>query len=118
MVKLLVRASTNPVVRFEPGRVMLQVNGTVTAYAIQANGTLAPLFILNLVGGDTNRITNQLSSVLLRGRRKNNRVTSSSLLSFCTGDRCQHPGARQRDEASGRCDPQQVSHDLLKKNNQ
>lgn len=49
MVKLLVRASTNPVVRLEPGRVAVQANGTVTAYAIQANGTLTPLFMLNLV---------------------------------------------------------------------
>lgn len=50
-MKLLVRASTNPVVRLEPGKAVVHANGTVTAYAIQANGTLIPLFILNLVGG-------------------------------------------------------------------
>ncbi|XP_075880786.1 bactericidal permeability-increasing protein-like [Nelusetta ayraudi] len=62
MVKLLVRASTNPVVRLEPGRVAVQANGTVTAYAIQANGTLTPLFMLNLE-------TDISAQVLLKGMR-------------------------------------------------
>lgn len=62
MVKLLVRASANPVVRLEPGRVAVQANGTVTAYAIQANGTLTPLFMLNLE-------TNISAQVLLKGMR-------------------------------------------------
>lgn len=60
MVKLLVRASTNPTVRLEPGRVEVQGNSTVTAYVIQANGTLTPLFILN-------QETNISAQVLLKG---------------------------------------------------
>lgn len=61
MVKLLVRASTNPVIRLEPSQVAVQANGTVTANAIQTNGTLTPLFILNLVGASRQpKITNEL----------------------------------------------------------
>lgn len=50
MMKLLVKTANNPLIQFEPDKVTVQVNGTVTAYAIQANGTLTSLFILNLVG--------------------------------------------------------------------
>lgn len=58
MMKLLVEASSNPVVRFDPNKVTVQAKGTVTAYAIQPNAMLTPLFILNLVGY-TAGITNQ-----------------------------------------------------------
>lgn len=44
------KTDKSPVVTFEPNRVTVQVTGTVTAYAIQPNGTLTPLFILSLVG--------------------------------------------------------------------
>ncbi|KAJ8259742.1 hypothetical protein GJAV_G00172900 [Gymnothorax javanicus] len=47
-VKLLVKSSTPPKIAFDPDRATLRVQGTVTAYAIRTNGTLAPLFILNL----------------------------------------------------------------------
>lgn len=50
MMKLLMKTDKSPVVTFEPDRVTLQVTGTVTAYAIQPNDTLTPLFILHLVG--------------------------------------------------------------------
>lgn len=50
MVKLLLKAVNNPVVTIETNNVTVQATGTVTAYAIQANATLTPLFILNLVG--------------------------------------------------------------------
>lgn len=48
MMKLLVKTVKNPVITFAPNNVTVQATATVTAYAIQANGTLSPLFILNL----------------------------------------------------------------------
>lgn len=48
MMKLLVKTVKNPVITFEPNNVTTQATGTVTAYAIQPNATLSPLFILNL----------------------------------------------------------------------
>ncbi|XP_037631734.1 bactericidal permeability-increasing protein-like [Sebastes umbrosus] len=48
MMKLLVKTVKNPVVTFEPNNVTVQATGTVTAYAIQPNTTLSPLFVLNL----------------------------------------------------------------------
>lgn len=50
MVKLLVRAANAPKVTFEPNKVTIQATAAMTAYAMQPNGTLTPLFILNLVG--------------------------------------------------------------------
>uniref|UniRef100_A0A7N9AKW5 Bactericidal permeability-increasing protein n=1 Tax=Mastacembelus armatus TaxID=205130 RepID=A0A7N9AKW5_9TELE len=50
MMKLLVKTVTTPVVTFEPNNATVQATGTVTAYAIQPNATLSPLFVLNLVG--------------------------------------------------------------------
>lgn len=46
-MKLLVKAVKDPFTAFEPDHLTLQVNATVTAYAIQANSTLSPLFVLN-----------------------------------------------------------------------
>ncbi|KAM7402582.1 hypothetical protein PAMP_017806 [Pampus punctatissimus] len=48
MMKLLVKTMKNPVVTFEPNNATVQASGTVTAYAIQPNATLSPLFVLNL----------------------------------------------------------------------
>ncbi|KAL6111330.1 bpifc [Pungitius sinensis] len=48
MMKLLVKTAETPVVTFEPNNTRVQATGTVTAYAIQPNGTLSPLFVLNL----------------------------------------------------------------------
>lgn len=48
MMKLLVKTAKNPVVTFEPNKVTVQATSTVTAYAIQPNTTLSPLFVLNL----------------------------------------------------------------------
>nr|BAM21038.1 bactericidal permeability increasing protein/lipopolysaccharide binding protein [Oplegnathus fasciatus] len=48
MMKLLVKTAKNPVMTFEPNNMTVQATGTVTAYAIQPNATLSPLFILNL----------------------------------------------------------------------
>uniref|UniRef100_A0AAU7NHM7 Bactericidal permeability-increasing protein n=1 Tax=Anguilla rostrata TaxID=7938 RepID=A0AAU7NHM7_ANGRO len=48
MMKLLVKTSSPPNITFERDNMTLRATGTVTAYAIQTNGTLAPLFILIL----------------------------------------------------------------------
>ncbi|XP_070758063.1 bactericidal permeability-increasing protein [Enoplosus armatus] len=48
MMKLLVKTVKNPAITFEPNNVTVQATGTVTAYAIQPNTTLTPLFVLNL----------------------------------------------------------------------
>lgn len=48
MMKLLVKTVKNPIINFEPNNVTVQATGTVTAYAIQPNATLTPLFVLNL----------------------------------------------------------------------
>lgn len=48
MMKLLVRAEKNPTITFQPKNATVDATATVTAYAIQPNGTLSPLFVLNL----------------------------------------------------------------------
>lgn len=48
LMKLLVKTVKNPVISFEPNNMTIQSSSTVTAYAIQPNGTLSPLFVLNL----------------------------------------------------------------------
>ncbi|KAM3877984.1 bactericidal permeability-increasing protein-like [Diretmus argenteus] len=48
MMKLLVKPAKDPIVTFEPNNTTLQASGTVTAYAIQPNATLSPLFVLNM----------------------------------------------------------------------
>ncbi|KAI5622995.1 lipopolysaccharide-binding protein, partial [Silurus asotus] len=48
MMKLLVKAVKEPDLSFEPNNVTVQASSTITAYAIQPNATLTPLFILNV----------------------------------------------------------------------
>jgi len=48
-MKLLVKTVKNPIITFEPNNMTVQATATVTAYAIQPNSTLSPLFVLNLV---------------------------------------------------------------------
>lgn len=48
MMKLLVKTVKNPIITFEPNNATVQASGTVTAYAIQPNTTLSPLFVLNM----------------------------------------------------------------------
>ncbi|XP_072307801.1 bactericidal permeability-increasing protein-like [Eucyclogobius newberryi] len=50
MMKLLVTAVKSPEPTFESNNATVRATGTVTAYAIQANGTLSPLFVLNMDG--------------------------------------------------------------------
>ncbi|KAK3536306.1 hypothetical protein QTP86_002933 [Hemibagrus guttatus] len=46
-MKLLVKAAKEPNISFAPNNMTMQASSTVTAYAIQPNATLSPLFILN-----------------------------------------------------------------------
>ncbi|KAL3059233.1 hypothetical protein OYC64_011201 [Pagothenia borchgrevinki] len=48
MMKLLVKTVKTPVITFEPNNATVQTFASVTAYAIQPNATLTPLFVLNL----------------------------------------------------------------------
>lgn len=56
MMKLLVKTVKNPVITFEPNNMTVQATGTVTAYAIQPNATLSPLFVLNLETSVSTRV--------------------------------------------------------------
>ncbi|XP_061687505.1 bactericidal permeability-increasing protein [Syngnathoides biaculeatus] len=47
LMKLLVKTVKNPIITLEPDTATIQATSTVTGYAIQPNGTLSPLFILN-----------------------------------------------------------------------
>ncbi|XP_014192652.2 bactericidal permeability-increasing protein [Haplochromis burtoni] len=48
MMKLLVKMEKTPTLTFEPNNATVQATTTVTAFAIQPNSTLSPLFVLNL----------------------------------------------------------------------
>ncbi|XP_077583281.1 bactericidal permeability-increasing protein-like [Stigmatopora nigra] len=48
LMKLLVKTVKNPIITFEPNNATIQASSTVSAYAIQSNGTLSPLFVLNM----------------------------------------------------------------------
>uniref|UniRef100_A0A3Q2Y9T9 Bactericidal permeability-increasing protein n=1 Tax=Hippocampus comes TaxID=109280 RepID=A0A3Q2Y9T9_HIPCM len=48
LMKLLVKTAETPIVTVESNNATIQATSTVTAYAIQANGTLSPLFVLNM----------------------------------------------------------------------
>lgn len=49
MMTLLVKAAKEPDISFEPNNVTVQARSTITAYAIQPNTTLTPLFVLSVV---------------------------------------------------------------------
>uniref|UniRef100_A0A7N6A877 Bactericidal permeability-increasing protein n=1 Tax=Anabas testudineus TaxID=64144 RepID=A0A7N6A877_ANATE len=66
MMKLLVKTVKTPIVTFKPNNVTIQATGTVTAYAIQPNATLSPLFVLNLVcGKDSHCLSTELTNPFL-----------------------------------------------------
>lgn len=104
MVKLLLKAAKNPQVTFETNNMIVQATGTLTAYAIQPNTTLTPLFVLNLVG-DTASITIRIRIIKedVFGLEKHARF-----LAFA-GDQCQRPCVRQRNAAGWSRHPEQVS---------
>ncbi|KAJ4926862.1 hypothetical protein JOQ06_014606 [Pogonophryne albipinna] len=56
MMKLLVKTVKTPVITFEPNNATVQSFASVTAYAIQPNATLTPLFVLNLVSSVSARV--------------------------------------------------------------
>lgn len=73
LVKLLVKMVKNPIINFEPKNATVQTSATVTAYAIQPNGTLSPLFVLNL---DTSVSANvKVSGMKLAGDIALNQMT-------------------------------------------
>lgn len=103
MMKLLVKTVKDPVITFEPNNVTVQATGTVTAYAIQPNATLSPLFILNLVGCTAG----MMKGYFLWFKKKT--LNLSHHIVF-TGDQCQRPSVCQWNEAGWSCHPKQVSY--------
>lgn len=99
-MKLLVKTDKSPVVTFEPNNLIVQATGTMTAYAIQPNNTLTPLFILNLVG-DTAGVNHLGSS------RKP--VKTQTLYLVYTGHQRQRPSVSQRNEGGSIAYIKQVS---------
>uniref|UniRef100_A0A4W6D5L7 Bactericidal permeability-increasing protein n=1 Tax=Lates calcarifer TaxID=8187 RepID=A0A4W6D5L7_LATCA len=72
MMKLLVQTVKPPVTTFEPNNLTVQASSTVTAYAIQPNTTLSPLFVLNLE-------TSVSAQVFVRGMRLAGAVTLNKM---------------------------------------
>lgn len=68
MMKLLVKTVKEPTISLEPNNVTVQASGTVTAYAIQPNTTLSPLFVLNMV---SQSLCQSLSQEEVECRRSN-----------------------------------------------
>uniref|UniRef100_A0A8C7CF01 Bactericidal permeability-increasing protein n=1 Tax=Oncorhynchus kisutch TaxID=8019 RepID=A0A8C7CF01_ONCKI len=64
MMKLLVKTVKEPTISLEPNNVTVQASGTVTAYAIQPNTTLSPLFVLNMVSQSVQPLDNIFLMVL------------------------------------------------------
>ncbi|KAI4826614.1 hypothetical protein KUCAC02_030054 [Chaenocephalus aceratus] len=57
MMRLVVKMAKAPVIMFEPNNATVQSFASVTAYAIQPNATLTPLFVLNLVSSVSARVS-------------------------------------------------------------
>uniref|UniRef100_A0A671Z349 Bactericidal permeability-increasing protein n=1 Tax=Sparus aurata TaxID=8175 RepID=A0A671Z349_SPAAU len=68
MMKLVVKTAKDPIASFEPNSMTVNATGTVTAYAIQPNGALTSLFVLNLE-------TSVSARVFLTGMRLGGAVT-------------------------------------------
>lgn len=97
MMKLLVKTANNPLLKFEPDKVTVQVNATVTAYAIQANSTLSPLFILNLVGYKAGILKGHLCA--------SEKTLKPSYFIVFIEVKCQCPSLCQWHEAGWSCHP-------------
>ncbi|KAF4093904.1 hypothetical protein AMELA_G00006740 [Ameiurus melas] len=80
MMKLLVKAEKEPNVSFEPNNVTLQASSTVTAYAIQPNATLSPLFVLNMNASVSARI--YLSGLSVAGNLSLNEMDMALAMSY------------------------------------
>ena len=97
-MKLLVKTDKSPVMTFEPNSATVQATGTVTAYAIQPNNTLTPLFILNLVGYTTNHVVSSREP-----------IKTQSLYLVDTGHQRQRQSVPQWNEAGSIAYIKQVS---------
>lgn len=100
MMKLLMKTDKSPVVTFEPNSATVQATGTVTAYAIQPNNTLTPLFILNLVGYTTG---------ISRLATSSEPITTPTLYFVDTGHQHQCPSVPQWNEGGSIAYIKQVS---------
>ncbi|XP_056293211.1 bactericidal permeability-increasing protein-like [Pseudoliparis swirei] len=72
MMKLLVRTAKTPVITLEPNNATVEASCTVTAYAIQPNATLSPLFVLNMETSVSARVF--VSGMRLAGAVKLNKM--------------------------------------------
>lgn len=104
MMKLLVKTVKSPVITFEPNNATIQTSGTVTAYAIQPNATLTPLFVLNLVGDPV--VVMMICCYL----KTNKKALEKSHHVVTTGQQRQHPSVREWNESRWSCHPEQVSY--------
>uniref|UniRef100_A0A672FAH7 Bactericidal permeability-increasing protein n=1 Tax=Salarias fasciatus TaxID=181472 RepID=A0A672FAH7_SALFA len=86
-MKLLVKAVKSPTVTFEPDNMTIQAAATVTAYAIQPNTTLSPLFVLSLVRHSADVMTATFGE-------KNTSTLQTTIL---TGEQRQRPGVESLD---------------------
>uniref|UniRef100_A0A8C1J178 Bactericidal permeability-increasing protein n=1 Tax=Cyprinus carpio TaxID=7962 RepID=A0A8C1J178_CYPCA len=80
MMKLLVETVKEPLITFEPNNVTVQASSTVTAYAIQPNSTLSPLFVLNLEGSVSTHI--YVTELKLAGNMTLNKIDISLAKSY------------------------------------
>ncbi|XP_056293212.1 bactericidal permeability-increasing protein-like [Pseudoliparis swirei] len=72
MMKLLMRTAKNPFITLEPNNATVEASCTVTAYAIQPNATLSPLFVLNMETSVSARVF--VSGMRLAGAVKLNKM--------------------------------------------
>uniref|UniRef100_A0A671R238 Bactericidal permeability-increasing protein n=1 Tax=Sinocyclocheilus anshuiensis TaxID=1608454 RepID=A0A671R238_9TELE len=80
MMKLLVETVKEPLMTFEPNNMTVQASSTVTAYAIQPNSTLSPLFVLNLEGSVSTHI--YVTELKLAGNVTLNKIDMSLAKSY------------------------------------
>ncbi|KAM9408515.1 bactericidal permeability-increasing protein-like isoform 1-T2 [Pholidichthys leucotaenia] len=73
LMKLLVKTTKIPVITFKSNNATVQASVAVTAYAIQPNATLSPLFVLNLDAGIS-------ASMFISGMRVVGEVTLSQMV--------------------------------------
>lgn len=69
-MKLVVKTAKDPIASFEPNSMTVNATGTVTAYAIQPNGALTSLFVLNLVGYTAGMSKRRTKTSILFCRKK------------------------------------------------
>uniref|UniRef100_A0A673H6D8 Bactericidal permeability-increasing protein n=1 Tax=Sinocyclocheilus rhinocerous TaxID=307959 RepID=A0A673H6D8_9TELE len=80
MMKLLVETVKEPLMTFEPNNMTVQASSTVTAYAIQPNSTLSPLFVLNLEASVSTHI--YVTELKLAGNLTLNKIDMSLAKSY------------------------------------